>query len=377
MKYLIIITLIFAQRSIGSIPQINVLVGKSLNQVKIKGLNLKRKFLGSGNEKKYKGLKTVTFNCDSKPKSLKNKELLASLKADNNLIKWGDNLYQGELLVTSSPEKKSCDIVMKTSINKYISLLLSKEMSPSWPLEALKAQAIAARTYALLKIKNSAGKNFDLENSEKHQVNGTLKDESKNTIKAAMETKDLVLVHKSGEIQPIFYHAKCGGKTLLPSEVWGGHLIGYKSVICPYCEKHGKKRWNSKLASDKLTKLLDRMYTKKHGRIFASNQKSMLYSFKDHIFNRKGKIFLRGKTQSYSKPSLRSIAGRKLFPSNNYEVSIKGQTAYVQGRGLGHGVGLCQLGALEMAKRGFSHKDILSHYFPNHKIVNAKKERYY
>ena len=88
-------------------------------------------------------------------------------------------------------------------------------MNANWPVEALKAQAIAARTYALEKINSNfmsrvLGRtaHFDLENSEKHQVMGTFFDQTLSTVKATYATKGLVLVNKKKRLLPIFYHSK-------------------------------------------------------------------------------------------------------------------------------------------------------------------------
>ncbi len=366
--------------SYSKIPEVKVLIGKQLEKVKIKGVNLHRKFRHENNSKKYKGLRTVVFNCNKKTAQLKKQNLLASLKTDNQIIKWEDNLYEGELLLESKAKSQSCDLIMKTTMERYISLLLSKEMNAAWPIEALKAQAVAARTYAYFKMKNANNQNFHLENSEKHQVNGSMKDESKNTRRASRTTAGQILVNSTGELQPIFYHAKCGGKTLLPSDVWGGFVKGYKSVICPFCVHHGEKEWNRTVPTRDFASLIKKLYQKKFGaafysKNFKSNTKD-LYSFHDHLFNRSTKIFHSGSTHTISKPRLRNLSGRSLIPSNNYSIKIAGDKVHLNGRGYGHGVGLCQIGALELAKRGYSYKEILSYYFPNHKVVNVNNKSY-
>src|SRR5690606_672862 len=65
---------------------------------------------------------------------------------------------------------------------------------------------------------------------------------------------------------------------------------------------------------------------------------------------------------------LRNMGGREQFPSHNFRVLDTGSGLRVQGSGYGHGVGMCQLGALELAKRGYSYRAILQHYFPGHAV---------
>ena len=73
------------------------------------------------------------------------------------------------------------------------------------------------------------------------------------------------------------------------------------------------------------------------------------------------------------KPLFRRYFGRFVFPSNNFEMNWdnKKNSFVVSGSGLGHGVGMCQLGALDMAKKGWSYRKILTHYFPGHKLEKA------
>ncbi len=215
----------------ASEPKINVLIASSLPEVVVKGFDLyKNLHLKKPLKKQYNGKKIIKFNCQSTRKATTQKpRLVASMGTLSGVIDWNDQKYRGQLLLVTSPEQDSCALVNEISLETYISSLLSKEMRSDWPIEALKAQAVAARTYAYHKMQSKQvsldfghESYYDLENSEKHQVNGTLLDESNSTKKAAKETLGKILLTKNGELTPTFFHSKCGGRTLKPSQVWGG-----------------------------------------------------------------------------------------------------------------------------------------------------------
>ncbi len=119
---------------------------------------------------------------------------------------------------------------------------------------------MAARSYALYKIKERQGKKgyYDLENSERHQVNGDFFDVTVKTSRAQRETEGEVLSLNNGKISPIFFHSKCGGKTRRPDQVWSHSVEGYTNVDCPYCHKHGPKDWKAVLPKKNFYSAVDK-----------------------------------------------------------------------------------------------------------------------
>ncbi len=239
----------------AAIPNVKVLIAKSQKNIVVEGMDLKKVFHTLKRNEQYAGKKSISFNCHAPAKNSSlpnNPVLVASLSSPTGLISWGKNKYQGELQLLTNPGKESCDLVNLIPMENYITTLLAKEMNGSWPVEALKAQAVAARTYAYDRINrgkniDSAAKLYHLESSEKDQVSGTFLDITKNTLQATNETAGEILVGPSGKIAPTFFHSKCGGKTLRPDQVWGGVEEGYRSVNCTFCQKTGKKDWQHKI----------------------------------------------------------------------------------------------------------------------------------
>jgi len=360
----------------ADIPLISVRVGKSLRQILVTGLDLKRHLLFNNDIKTYIGRKTVKFNCETFTTLNKQRNkpiLLATLESPTGLLSYGNEKFQGMFKVITSPKGDSCDIVNEVPMEAYISTLLTKEMNPKWPIEALKAQAVAARTYALHKMKTQQVTKelgneayYDLESSEKHQVGGNFFDATETTNQASLETKGEVLTTQSGRIQPIFFHAKCGGKTLRPDQVWHNREEGYQSVNCPFCHDIGPKGWTNYISRDRLKSFF--LWASEQGYLKErlSGDFSSIVLVPDEIDKFTVNFYINDRPYIVEKAVLRKYFGRVLFPSNSFAVKAQGTSIAIIGEGLGHGVGLCQMGAFAMAMKGWSYKKILAHYFPGH-----------
>ena len=358
--------------AVGAIPSVKVLIAKSLKNVQVEGMDLKKTIHTLRQSQQYSGRKIISFNCRPKSKkisSARSSLLVASLSSPTGLVSWGNNKYQGELHLLSDLQSDKCDLVNSISLEAYITTLLSKEMNGTWPVEALKAQAVAARTYAFERLrKSNQGRLYHLESSEKDQVSGSFFDATEKTLKASKETEGEILVGPSGKVAPAFFHSKCGGKTLRPDQVWGGVEEGYRSVNCTFCQKTGMKDWAGKIQNKKLVNMIDQVLKKYYSdNISDENLKLM----PDSLANSELRLYAGDRLHIIKKSYLRNLAGREVLPSNNFIMSMKNHEIHVEGQGYGHGVGLCQLGALELAKRGYDYRQILSFYFPRHKIKTA------
>lgn len=368
-----IFTLLFTATASAAVPEVKVLIAKSLKKIVVEGLDLQKTIHTQNKSQQYRGRKAITFNCEPSRNARnfpKNPLLVASLSSPTGLISWGKQKYKGELQLLTNPGKESCDLVNLVSMEAYLTTLLAKEMNGTWPVEALKAQAVAARTYAYDRIRKgrevaSDDKLYHLESSEKDQVSGNFSDITRNTLAAAKATEGEVLVGPTGKIAPAFFHSKCGGKTLRPDQVWGGVEEGYRSVNCTFCQKTGKKDWHYKMKGGKLNSMVDQVLRRYYGdEVDGSNIKLM----PDSPHNSELRLYVGDRLHIIKKSYLRNLAGREILPSNNFVMSGTHPEFTVKGQGYGHGVGLCQLGALELAKRGYDYRQILSFYFPRHKM---------
>lgn len=376
--FLILILFIFNIQSTNAVeaPVVSVRIGKSLKSILVSGLDLKRHLIFNDDFKKYNGRQTIKFNCQTFTSLNKEKNrpiLLATLESSTGLLSFENSRFQGQFKVITSPKGDSCDIVNDVPMEAYISSLLTKEMHSNWPIEALKAQAVAARTYAIHKMKSGQVSKelgneayYDLESSEKHQVAGNFLDATDSTMKASRDTEGEVLATETGSIEPIFFHAKCGGRTLRPDQVWKNRQESYESVNCPFCHGIGPKTWNNHIAFSRMKSFIQWAQEKKFiGDAIGTNFNSLIVvpdSEDKYTIN----FYINDRPYIIDKALLRNYFGNVLFPSNTFSLKANGYGFEIVGDGLGHGVGMCQMGAFALAKAGWSYKKILAHYFPKH-----------
>jgi len=359
-------------------PQIRVRVQKSLRDVFITGTDLKRKFHPNNSTQVFQGRKVIKFNCKNlkRASNFKKPILLASLGSSTGLISLAKEKFKGLLHVVTSRKNDSCDVIHETNIETYISSLLAREMNSVWPIEALKAQAVAARSYALHKmnsgqVKKLAGHEtfYHIESSEKHQVSGNYFDGNTNTELAANLTSGYVLLDDKGKLNPIFFHAKCGGKTLRPEQVWQNPLSGYRAVKCPFCKGHGQKDYVNSISLKRWRSFIN--WSKKKGYLKLIEASDVLKEpriIPGRIYSRYIRFYLGERMYTLKKGLLRRYFGRFIVPSNNFKIDLSNNKIVLKGSGLGHGVGMCQLGALDLAKKGWGYQKILAHYFPEHEL---------
>ncbi len=363
---------------LSAAPVVSVRIGKSLKNIHVTGMDLKRHLLFNDDYKNYTGKKTVKFNCETFTTLNKKKNkpiLLATLESPTGLLSYENVKYQGLFKVITNPRGDSCDIINDIPMEAYISSLLTKEMNSKWPAEALKAQAVAARSYALHKMKSQQVSKelgseafYDLESSEKHQVSGAFFDSKPSTVAASTATKGEVLIGEDGQVRPIFFHAKCGGKTLRPDQVWHNKEPSYQSVNCPFCHNIGPKGWVKVIPLARLKNFFKWAGDQKIIQERPDGDFSSVVLVPDNIDRFTVNFYINDRPYIIEKAVLRRYFGNVVFPSNSFSLEMKNGGFMIFGEGLGHGVGLCQMGAFALAKQGWSYKKILSHYFPGHTL---------
>jgi stage II sporulation protein D len=257
------------------------------------------------------------------------------------------------------------DLIGLVPLEEYVAGVVSSEMPWSWPLEALKAQAVAARSYVLAQMRERKHGNWQVESTVLDQVYKHLKQNSipeqelKKVSKinqAISETAGVILKTNNGKPLKSYYHADCGGKTASSKSVWGSkELIG--GVVDSSCPRGPAGIWSYKIAEKSLAQKLGLGEQK----LVAFNlERSSDY---DRITN--VKIDLKeGEVRDISPNQMRKLVGYNEIRSTNFSVQKNGNEVVFQGKGFGHGVGLCQWGTRSLAENGMKYKDILKHYYP-------------
>jgi len=276
--------------------------------------------------------------------------------------------YRGELTLLVDRESRP-RLVNKVGLEAYLMGVLAAEVPPDWPLEALKAQAIAARTYALYRAAHpdKGAEDWDLDDTTSSQVYGGAAREDARTDRAVAETRGEVLIWK-GELAQTFFHSNCGGRTADVSKVWGGDVPYLRGVACPYCRNDKHYAWQAELDLAKAGQAL------KAAGLCPSSELRGLEGADEDSSGRFYRVrIIHGMGESLVKASaLRAALGADVVRSTRFEASISHGQLRLRGKGWGHGIGLCQEGARGMAADGYPSRSILSFYFPGTQLARLR-----
>lgn len=315
--------------------------------------------------------------------------------ADNHLISVFNKRYRGELRFIN--KNGNLTVINRLDIEDYLYGVIPSEMIPSWEEEALKAQAVAARSYAIKNMSKYASYGFNLTDDTRSQAYGGFDVETQRTNLAVDYTAGIVGYY-GGEVAELIYGASSGGATLSAENIWGSdipYLIDKKdtySIGTPY------DNWSFDISREEIEKAILNTgknignlkdiqigSTSKYGHILEIN-----FIGKDGIATYKGDkirgIFGNNKIKSLlfkisplnasvsPKDDLVVKSGsfgilnsfvRDKFEINNFQEKINSTQYYtVKGSGYGHGVGMSQWGAQNMAKSGKNFVEILEFYYP-------------
>lgn len=243
-------------------------------------------------------------------------------------------------------------------LEEYLLGVLKDEIPPGWPAEAAKAMAITARTYAVYQMEQNADALFHLRATTASQVYGGATGEDPRTSWAVQATRGQILTF-GGQPIPAFYHACSGGATEDALEVFGANfdtIVGVAdqfSLGCPY------DLWVERLTFPQIERaLLQAGY--RIGRVLGiqdllrSRTGRILHLLVQHT---RGTLVIEGK-------QFRKALGNDIIRSTDFQVRADPDGFTFVGRGWGHGVGLSQWGAKEMADLAYQHQDILRFYYP-------------
>jgi stage II sporulation protein D len=249
--------------------------------------------------------------------------------------------------------------VVELRLEDYVGGVVSGEMPSSFPPEALKAQAVAARSYALTRKIDAqiAGRSFDIGSDVLSQVWTERPSAAART--AAEATAGEVLVLGMDPVEA-YFHSSCGGRTEGGLAALGRDLPYLAPVECGRCDVARGVRWKVVVAAAELGKLVGLGGEAAQASVSARSGSGRA---------ERVRIESRGGTASLGAVDLRQRLGYSRLPSLAFEVrSVDGGFAF-EGRGRGHGAGLCQWGAAGLAREGKNHREILGHYYPGTAVV--------
>ena len=265
--------------------------------------------------------------------------------------------YRG--LAELSVVDKGILVVNQLPLEEYLVGLINCEISSAWPIDAVKAQAIIARTYAVNRKMARITAAYHMESSVIDQVyDGSLIEDSR-ARRAVSETAGEVLTFGGAVIQA-FYHSSCGGRTEASENVWGAPVSYLKGVECQYClTSPVATLWETKVT---LKELEDRLRTAGHKVTGLSDIKPGPTNSRGRLkqvvlIAAKGNVTITGE-------QFRKAVGYGVIKSTRFTMKSSKNEIGFSGSGNGHGVGLCQWGAKQRALDGFAFGEILSYYYP-------------
>ncbi len=268
--------------------------------------------------------------------------------------------------------------IENVDLDSYLVNVVSSEMPASYELEALKAQAIVARTYTIYQIRNNSSKheNSDIcddstccqawisKEDRLSRWDENLRDSYWQKIEQCVnETKGIIITYNNEPINA-FFHSNSGGTTELPVNVWGGGSnLEYLQVV----ETAGEEGYSQYSSEVELTQeqLLEKLKEK-------YSDIEINFENADEIKILENTDSGRVKTIKFGNHELSGVETRTIFglKSTNFEVTIQDNKIKFSVKGYGHGVGMSQTGANTMAKEGSTYEDIIKHFYVGVEVVN-------
>ncbi len=277
----------------------------------------------------------------------------------------GKSLYRGTLQLVKT-KNGLLTAINVLDIEDYVKGVLYHEISHRWPMEAIKAQAIASRTFAIYQAQQRFDKDFYLNAGTSSQVYRGVFAEKFRTNKAVEETTGQILMYR-GRVLPAFFHAVCGGRTQKSSRLWKVSARPLRGVKCPFCKNAPTFSWEKSIPLDEIERRIS------NAKYPIGEIKSIKILSRDSSGRVRRLRIKADRTINMKAKDFRNILGTKNLNSTNFTVKIEKNQAHFKGYGWGHGVGMCQWGAFAMAKKCYNCYEILRYYYPGAKVVSLKK----
>jgi stage II sporulation protein D len=272
---------------------------------------------------------------------------------------------EGNILVMGSRYSGDIDIwrgdgglyiVNELPLEEYVKDVVAAEVGQDWDMEALKVQAVISRTYAVYQKMMSTDSIYQIASSVINQVyKGSSPDVR--IAYAVSQTNGEILTFEGKPIEA-FYHSTCGGKTENPGEVFGKSYPYLRSVESP-CDLSPYSTWERDIPLEEIERGLNISGIREISiKSYTSTGRVKQLAIRTHS----------GVVVAVNATDLRKALGWSRLPSTKFTLSQDGGSFLFKGSGYGHGVGLCQWGALQMAREGKNYRDILSFYYPGTSI---------
>lgn len=314
-------------------------------------------FLSIGLSTAEDDIKILIYEDAVKPAPSKESKDIGSL---NGKLFLNGKHYTGNFEIKK--DNNGLQFINSIPFEKYVEGVVASETGKDWEIEALKAQAVISRTYAIFHKLINGEKEFHLTSGVLHQV---YNNENKDPLvtRAVNETNSEILTYNGSPIES-FFHSVCYGMTEVPEEVWGTKRPYLKPVECNGKKTTPYETWQISLTFEEMGQAIDIMEIK--------DIKISSYTSTGRVKTLSITAGIDQAVTEIKATELRRLLGYKKLPSTQFLLSKESSMVTFDGKGWGHGVGLSQWGALEMAKEGKDYRYILSHYYPGTVIEKRK-----
>ncbi len=262
---------------------------------------------------------------------------------------------------------KGLTIINLVDMHHYLGGVVESEGGGGRELEYYKVQGLMSRTYAMKYLNKHAKEGFDLCDRTHCQAYHYQLRFTPLIDTALRQTKGMVMLDEKNALVDAYFHANCGGQTSEPDYVWNtkiDYLQTFKDTFCIYTKQ---ATWEKRIAQDTWKEFLVSKYD---------------YPIQDSVFG--PMIFTFNQPDRYAffqSPvlgiPLRDIRVHFNLKSTFFNCYPEGNEVVLRGKGFGHGVGLCQEGAMKMAKYGYSYLQIALYYFPGIHVVDLFQQQFF
>ncbi len=261
--------------------------------------------------------------------------------------------------------KNKLRIVNVVDMNNYLSGVIESEGGGGKDIDYYKVQALMSRTYAMKNKLRHLKEGFQLCDGVHCQAYHSELKHTKIIRKAVEETNGEVIVDEKTNLVSTYFSANCGGQTCDASYVWNTSVPYLESFMDTFCIHTSQATWTKKIKKSAWEEFIRKKYW-----VTEDDVGDLLFNFEQ----KQRKAF-------FIHPSLgiplRDLRNHFKLKSTFFSSHLEGEYVVLNGRGFGHGVGLCQEGAMEMAKLGYDYRQIALFYFHNVRVVNYYKTMYF
>lgn len=319
------------------------------------------------------------FSSDSGP--LKSKKVHASLSPQKTIringrdtlkkqviifsgkspVSFNSNRYKGKIILNQN--KNKIEIINTLELGQYLKSVVPSEMPGSWHHEALKAQAVASRTYALFMIEQNKNASYHLESGILSQVYKGIESICENSSEAVEQTDSQFISFGEKPVLAAF-HSNSGGFTEDPMYFWKKDF----SYLKPKTDRFTPlSEWNIYFSYDELSKILFRNAAQ-IDKIFISRKTPSGRVAEITFRTDKGNFYFDGE-------KFREKTDFFTVKSTLFKITDSGKGIEIRGRGFGHGIGMSQWGAKAMAEKGYTYKEIVRYYYSDKVTIGKKLPR--